>query len=376
MNTCQQKKPPGLLQVMRERMRVAHMSLFTEKNYLRWARRFIRYHRGRHPREMGAAEITEFLSHLATKKQVSAATQNQALNALVFLYKHVLEKDPGVFEGVIRAKEPKFLPEVLTVDEVKAILSNLKGVQKLIGCLLYGTGMRLTEALKLRVKDLDFERNLIVVRQSKGNKDRVVPFPNFLKSSLKKQLEKAKAFHDKDLADGFGRTNLPNALSRKYPNASAEWKWQYVFPSYKRSTDPRTGKTGRWHLYPTIMQKAVSAAVKRAEITKKVNCHTFRHSFATHLLESGTDIRTVQVLLGHSDVKTTMIYTHVTSDKGVGTVSPLDRVAHELQDSPDEGVSEKADMEQREVEEQPSLSWLSKLKQFILRSATTLAKNH
>lgn len=360
---------------MRERMRVAHMSLFTEKNYIRWVRRYIHYHRGRHPREMGATEITEFLSYLATKKQVAASTQNQALNALVFLYKQVLEKDPGVFEGVIRAKEPKFLPEVLTVDEVKAVLNNLKGVQKLIGCLLYGTGMRLTEALKLRVKDLDFERNLIVVRQSKGNKDRVVPFPKFLKNPLQKQLEKAKILHDKDLTDGFGRTNLPNALSRKYPNASAEWKWQYVFPSYKRSTDPRTGKTGRWHLYPTIMQKAVAAAVKRAEIAKKVNCHTFRHSFATHLLESGTDIRTVQVLLGHSDVKTTMIYTHVTSDKGVGTVSPLDRVADELQNGVEEESPENDDKEVTVPEEQVPLSWLSKLRQLILKPAAILSKN-
>lgn len=376
MSNRQQKRSPGLIQVMRERIQLAHMSLFTEKNYIRWVKRFIAYHRGRHPREMGAAEITQFLSYLATKLQVSASTQNQALNALVFLYKHVLERYPGILQGVIRAKEPKFLPEVLTVVEVKAVLNNLKGVQKLIGCLLYGTGMRLTEALKLRVKDLDFERNLIVVRQSKGNKDRVVPFPKSLKDPLRKQLEKAKVLHNKDLADGYGKTDLPNALSRKYPNASTEWKWQYVFPSYKRSTDPRTGKIGRWHLYPTIMQKAVAAAVKQVEISKKINCHTFRHSFATHLLESGTDIRTVQVLLGHNDVKTTMIYTHVTNEKGVGTLSPLDRVANDIINCA-ENETEVSDNKQAvDSEEQIPQFWLNKLKTLVSKPINILINRY
>jgi len=270
----------------------------------------------------------------------------------------------------------KLIPEVLTIDEVKAVLNNLKGTQRLIGCLLYGTGMRLTEALKLRVKDIDFERNLIVVRQSKGNKDRVVPLPTFLKSPLQRQLERAKTLHDKDLADGFGRTNLPNALSRKYPNANAEWRWQYVFPSYKRSVDPMTGKIGRWHLYPTIMQKSVSAAVKRTKIVKKVSCHTFRHSFATHLLESGTDIRTVQVLLGHNDVKTTMIYTHVTRDKGVGTISPLDRFADALQRETGESTCRNDVLESRGIKKPVPHSWLRQLKQWVMKPVALFSKNH
>jgi integron integrase len=327
------KKPKGLFQVMRGKMRLAHMSLFTEKNYIGWVRQLIAFHHGKHPREMGAAEITEFLTHLAAVKNVAGSTQNQALNAIVYLFKHVLNKDAGTFEGIVWARKPKHLPVDLSVDEVKAVLKNLKGVQKVIGCLLYGTGMRLTEALKLRVKDVDFERNLIIVRDAKGAKDRAVQFPQFLKEPLRKQLERAKAIHDYDLKEGFGRTTLPYALERKYPNANAEWKWQYVFPSYKRSTNPQTGKVGRWHLYPTIMQDSVSGAVKKAGIQKKVSCHTFRHSFATHLLDSGTDIRTVQVLLGHNDLKTTMIYTHVTAEKGVGTKSPLDVLAKELEES-------------------------------------------
>ncbi len=326
-------KPPGLYQTMRERMRLAHMSLFTEKNYVQWVKRFVAFHDGKHPRKMGAPEITKFLTHLATEQNVAASTQNQALNALVYLYKHVLELDPGIFDGVTRARRRKHIPVVLSVDEVKAILNNLSGVQWVIGCLLYGTGMRLAEALTLRVKDLDFDRNLIVIRDAKGEKDRVVPFPRFLKDPLQKQLEKAKLIHDHDLTAGFGRVSLPYALERKYPNANAEWRWQYVFPASKRSIDPQTNKEGRWHLYPNIMQESVARAVKKVAITKKVTCHTFRHSFATHLLDSGADIRTVQVLLGHSDLKTTMIYTHVTLEKGVGTKSPLDLVAAELKGS-------------------------------------------
>ena len=322
-NNQKHKKQPGLFQVMRERMRISHMSLFTEKSYIQWARRYVHFHK-KHPREMGAKEITEFLSYLATERNLAASTQNQALNALVFLYKKVLEVDPGIFDGVIRARQSKFVPEVLSVDEVKLLLTNLKGMQWLIACLLYGTGMRLQEALTLRVKDLDFERNLIIVKQAKGRLDRTVPFPRFLKKPLKEQLYKAKAIHEKDLNEGFGAVELPYALERKYPSAPKQWKWQYVFPSYKRSMNPRNQKEGRWHVYPTIMQKSLARAVKESDIEKKVTCHTFRHSFATHLLDSGTDIRTVQVLLGHKSVKTTMIYTHVTKEKGVGTSSPLD----------------------------------------------------
>jgi integron integrase len=282
---------------------------------------------------MGAEEITQFLTYLAAVRNVAGSTQNQALNAIVYLFKHVLNKEAGIFEGIVWARKLKHIPVVLSVDEVKSVLKNLKGVQNVIGCLLYGTGMRLTEALKLRVKDVDFDRNLIIVRDAKGAKDRSVQFPQFLKEPLRKQLERAKAIHEHDLKEGLGRTTLPYALERKYPNANAEWKWQYVFPSYKRSTNPQTGKVGRWHLYPTIMQDSVSGAVKKAGIQKKVSCHTFRHSFATHLLDSGTDIRTVQVLLGHNDLKTTMIYTHVTAEKGVGTKSPLDVLAKEHEEA-------------------------------------------
>lgn len=324
-------KPRGLFHAMRQKMRLAHMSLFTEKSYIHWAKRFAAFHKGKHPRDMGAAEITQFLSYLASEKKVSAPTQNQALNAIVYLYREVLEKSPGTFEGMVWARRPKHIPVVLGIKEIKAVIKNLSGVQWLIACLLYGTGMRLIEALKLRVKDVDFNRNLIVVRDAKGAKDRTVPFPNLLKDPMRKQLEAAKAIHDVDLREGFGRVNLPYALEKKYPNAKTEWKWQYVFPSHKRSIDPHTGNEGRWHLYPTIMQNSVAAAVRKAGIQKKVSCHTFRHSFATHLLDSGTDIRTVQVLLGHNDLKTTMIYTHVTADKGVGTKSPLDALRHELE---------------------------------------------
>ena len=315
---------PGLLQTMREKMRLRHMSLFTEKTYIHWVRSFIKYFPGKHPREFGALEATRFLSYLATDRNVSASTQNQALNAIVFLFKYVLEKEPGEFKGLIWAKRSRFIPVVLSVEEMKMVIDNLQGVQKLIGCLLYGTGMRLTEALKIRVKDLDFERNIILIRDAKGAKDRVVPLPKFLITPLKAQLEKAKQLHNLDLKDGLGRVALPYALEKKYPNANREWTWQYIFPSHKRSKDPCTGKSGRWHLYPTVMQGSVAKAVKKAGIEKKVSCHTFRHSFATHLLDSGTDIRTVQTLLGHNDLNTTMIYTHVTLEKGVGTKSPLD----------------------------------------------------
>ena len=216
---------PGLLEVMRQRMRVAHFSLFTEKTYLHWARRFIAFHQKRHPREMGAKEISEFLTFLAVEKRVSASTQNQALNALVYLYKHVLDRDPGLFEGLIRAKRPKYIPSVLSVEETRAVLSGLSGVHRLIGCLLYGTGMRLIECLRLQVKDIDFERNMILVREAKGEKDRVVPFPKTLHRALEKQLLKAKELHQADLEQGFGKVSLPYALERKYPNANKEWKW-------------------------------------------------------------------------------------------------------------------------------------------------------
>ncbi len=323
-------KPKGLLQVMRERARLLHLSYVTEKSYVHWVKKFIQFHQGKHPRQMGASEITEFLSYLATYRNVSASTQNQALNALVFLYKKGLEKEPGEFQGLIRAKETKFLPVVLSISEIKKILGALNGIQWLIAYLLYGTGMRLAEALELRIKDLDFDNNLVIVRQGKGNKDRSIPLPLFLKLHLQEQVLRSKKIHEVDLKNGYGRISLPNALDRKSPSAGKEFKWQYLFPSKNLSKDPRTGKISRWHLYPSILQKSLSRAVNEAGINKKVTCHTFRHSFATHLLESGSDIRTVQVLLGHSSVKTTMIYTHVTKEKGVGTRSPLDIIANDL----------------------------------------------
>ncbi len=322
--TSKHSKGRGVFQTMREVMRMAHMSLFTEKTYIYWAKMFVNFHGRRHPKELGGAEITRFLSYLATERKVSPSTQNQALNAIIFLFKRVLNKEAGDLTGIIWARTSRHIPVVLSVKEIRRLIGNLKGVQWLIACLMYGTGMRLMEVLKLRVKDIDFDRNFIVVRDAKGNKDRVVPLPRTVIEPLKEQFLAAKVLHDKDLRDDFGRTDLPYALNRKYPNADREWKWQYVFPSYKRSKDPRSGRIGRWHVYPNIMQSAVAAAAKKAEVQKKVSCHTFRHSFATHLLDAGTDIRTVQVLLGHSDVKTTMIYTHVTLEKGVGTRSPLD----------------------------------------------------
>lgn len=377
---------PGLIQVMKDTMRVAHMSYATEKNYVHWVRTYLKYFPGRHPREMGAEEISQFLSHLAVAKHVSAATQNQALCALVFLYKKVLKRDPGEFKNLIWAQKPHFIPAVLSVDETKNVLNQLTGVHRLIGCLLYGTGMRLIECLRLRVKDLDFERNTITVRQAKGGKDRVVPLPQSLKAPLRSQLAKAKSIHELDLQQGFGKVSLPYALERKYPNANREWKWQYVFPSVKRSIDPRSGETRRHHLYDNIMQIAVARAVLAAGIQKKVSCHTFRHSFATHLLDSGTDIRTVQTLLGHNSVKTTMIYTHVTLEKGVGTQSPLDQLILIANSAPGFALSTKNSQASSNplkttnfpaVNSEPiserkfSLSfWMKELRRFFLKSAS------
>lgn len=317
-------KRPKLLELVRTKMRLLHMSYVTEKSYIHWIKRFIFFHKMRHPDEMGAPEITQFLSFLAEKQNVAIATQNQALNSVVFLYKQVLGRDPGEFKDIVWAKKPPMIPVVLSVEEVKAVLRNLKGVQWTIGCLLYGTGMRLAEALQLRVKDLDFANNLIIVRNAKGNKDRRVPLPTSLRTALQKQLQQAKAIHEKDLKEGFGKVSLPFALERKYPNANVQWCWQYVFPSVKRSVDPRSRQIKRHHLYDNIMQDAMRRAVKSAGISKKVNCHTLRHSNATHLLDSGTDVRTLQTLLGHSDLKTTMIYLHVTKEKGLAVRSPLD----------------------------------------------------
>lgn len=305
-------------------LRVRGLSVRTEKAYLHWLCRFMLHNGGRSPRELGPAEVAAFLQHLAVERNVSASTQNQALNALVFLYEKALELPLGDVGAFARAKRPKRLPVVLSSGETKNLLAHLDGTHWLIAALLYGTGMRLLECLRLRVQDVEFERNLIVVRRGKGNKDRVVPLPEAVLPKLRDHLARVRGLHGADLAEGYGEVYLPDALAVKYPSAPKEWAWQWVFPSGRISVDPRSGKSRRHHLHEDSVQKAMRAAAVRAGIAKKASCHTLRHSFATHLLERGHDIRTVQELLGHSDVATTMIYTHVLNRGGHGVRSPLD----------------------------------------------------
>jgi len=309
-------KRPKLMDRLREALRSRHYSRRTEQTYCLWVRRFIFFHNVRHPAEMAEVEINAFLTHLAVKEKVSASTQNQALSALLFLYRHVLVREIGDLSEVIRARKPKRLPVVMSRDEVKAVLANLTGDKWLMAALLYGAGIRLMECLRLRVQDLDFSRSEIMVRDGKGAKDRVTMFPESLKKPLQDHLQKIKEIHERDLVDGWGRVLMPDALDRKYPNAPAEWRWQWVFPQENRWKNPRTGEQGRHHTDESLVQKAVKDAVIKAGLTKRATCHTFRHSFATHLLEGGYDIRTVQELLGHKDVKTTMIYTpmYLTAD--------------------------------------------------------------
>jgi integron integrase len=323
-------QPPKLLDRLRQACRVRHYSIRTEDAYHDWSRRFILFHGKRHPQEMGAAEINQFLTHLAVEGHVSASTQNQAFCALLFLYRDVLQVEPGRIEGVIRANRPKRLPVVLTRGEVQAVLRSMEGVPKLVGLLLYGSGLRVLEALRLRVHDLDFLRNEILIRGGKGDKDRVTMLPALAKPLLLSHLDVVRAAHERDLAAGFGTVYLPNALDRKYPNANREWGWQYVFPARSRSVDPRSGVERRHHLSEQAIQKAVRAAATAAGLTKPATPHTFRHAFATHLLEDGHDIRTVQELLGHAHVETTMIYTHVLNKGGRGVSSPLDGLPGEL----------------------------------------------
>lgn len=314
---------PKLLDQVRTAIRLRRMSYRTEQTYTDWIKRFIIFHHKRHPQEMGAPEIREFLAYLVNERNVAASTQNQALHAILFLYREVLQIElPPVGPG--RAKKEPRLPVVLTRAEVQAVLSRLSGTKWLMASLLYGAGLRLSECLRLRVKDIDFARNLIVVREGKGDKDRVTMLPQGLKEPLRLHLEKVKKAHVNDLQEGYGRVQLPYALERKYPQAATEWKWQYVFPAPKRSIDPRSGIERRHHLDEAALQKAVKEAMRQAGVSKHASCHTFRHSFATHLLESGCDIRTVQELLGHTDVKTTMIYTHVLNRGGLCVRSPLD----------------------------------------------------
>jgi integron integrase len=301
-----------------------HYSLRTEQAYVAWTRRFIVFHRKRHPEEMGEVEINAFLSSLAVAGKVSASTQNQALSALLFLYRDVLEKPFPEMPTLVRARRPARLPVVLTRDEVRRVLAQLVGDARLVATLLYGSGLRLLEALRLRVKDLDLARNEILVRDGKGQKDRVTMLPAALKRDLAAHLKAVRARHDREVARGGGDVHLPDAIRLKYPSAAKSWPWQYVFPAARESTDPRGGEIRRHHLPETSVQRAVRNAVGQAGITKHASGHSLRHSFATHLLESGYDIRTIQELLGHRDVATTMIYTHVLNTGGRGVRSPLD----------------------------------------------------
>ncbi|MEW6169575.1 MAG: integron integrase [Pseudomonadota bacterium] len=317
-------KPPKLLDQMREALRVHHYSYRTEQSYLDWTRRYILFHGKRHPRDMGAEEVSAFLTHLATERRVSASTQNQAKAALLFLYKRVLGIELPWLDEVVQAKVHKRLPVVLTPREVRALLHELNGTMWLVASLLYGTGMRLLEGLRLRVKDIEFERREVVVREGKGGKDRVTMLPENLIAPLQDQLMRAKKLHDEDLAAGYGEVWLPDALAAKYPRAAKAWGWQYVFPSPTRSRDPRSGRVRRHHILPETVQRAVKLAASRAGIAKPCTPHVLRHSFATHLLQNGYDIRTVQELLGHAEVSTTMIYTHVLNKGGKGVRSPFD----------------------------------------------------
>jgi len=315
---------PKLLDRMRAEIRLRHYSLRTEYTYVDWARRYIFFHNKRHPKEMGPAEVQAFLSHLAVERNVSASTQNQAKAALLFLYREVLSIELPWLDEVIAAKTAKRLPVVLTPVEMRKLLDAMSGTMGLITRLLYGTGMRLLEGLRLRVKDVEFSRREIIVREGKGNKDRVTVLPENLILPLQAHLEKVKALHERDLDAGFGNVFLPDALAVKYPHAAKSWGWQFVFPSTSRSIDPRSGVERRHHIYETSVQRAVREAARLAEIHKPVSPHVLRHSFATHLLQAGYDIRTVQELLGHADVSTTMIYTHVLNKGGRGVTSPLD----------------------------------------------------
>jgi integron integrase len=309
------------MDALRDKIRVKQYSYKTEQTYLDWTERFIRFHKLRHPKDMGKAEIEQFLTHLANSG-ISASTQNQALAAILFMYREMLDTTFSDIRA-IRAKRSTYIPTVLSTEEVRRVLCRLHGVYHIIGYLLYGSGMRLMECLRLRIKDIDLELHTLTLRETKSNRDRVTVLPQAVVAPLKLHLAKVKAQHEEDLANGFGRVTLPGALARKYPNAEYEWGWQYVFPASRMSRDPRSGLVQRHHLYETSVQKAIRKAAKEAGIEKPIGPHTFRHTFATHLLQAGTDIRKIQEILGHKDLKTTMVYTHV-AGFGAGVKSPLD----------------------------------------------------
>jgi len=317
-------KPKKLLDQVSETLRTKHYAYRTEQTYLDWIKRYIIFHKKRHPKDMGANEIREFIAYLATERKVAASTQNQALSAIIFLYRMVLEQDIILPPGLVNPSRPKRLPTVLTHAEAMSVINHMRGTPRLMTKILYGSGLRLMECMRLRVKDIDFENHQIIVRGGKGDDDRLTILPDSVAIEIKHMLQDVKALHDKDLREGYGETALPNALGVKYKNAGKEWVWQYIFPASQRSIDPLSGVIRRHHLDESVLQKAIRNAAQLVKIDKPVTPHTFRHSFATQLLQNGYDIRTIQELLGHKDVKTTMIYTHVLNRGPKAVRSPLD----------------------------------------------------
>ncbi len=316
---------PKLPDQVRAALRVRHFSYSTEKSYTQWIERYIRFHDNKNPKDLNETDISQFISDLAVTRHVSASTQNQALCAIVFLYKHVLDMDPGEFD-LVWAKNSKTIPVVFTKNEVAQVIHQLKGVYWMMGILMYGAGLRRKECLRLRVKDIEFDCNQIHVKDAKGRKDRVVPLPQCVKKDLQEYLGKVRNLHNKDLKEGYGSVYLPDAMEVKFKNADKQWKWQFVFPAHRISQDPRSGRYRRHHLHESVIHKAIKTAIRKADIQKQAGCHTLRHSFATHLLEDGYDIRTIQELMGHDHVETTMIYTHVINKGALAVKSPADNL--------------------------------------------------